>query len=58
MKSRRSEVSVNSKNESGSSGLHEAAWAGHLELCELLLLEGAEAFQAFRSLLEPFRSFL
>eukprot|EP00435_Cladocopium_sp_Y103_P035589 s912_g9.t1 len=37
-----SQVCASSKNESGSTPLHEAAWSGHLEICALLLEKGAE----------------
>ncbi|OLP89651.1 Ankyrin repeat and KH domain-containing protein mask [Symbiodinium microadriaticum] len=37
------QVSANAKNESGSTPLHEAAFAGHVEVCAVLLAHGAEA---------------
>ncbi|CAE7476433.1 ankrd52 [Symbiodinium natans] len=36
------EVSASAKNESGSTPLHEAAFAGHVEVCQALLANGAE----------------
>eukprot|EP00931_Biecheleriopsis_adriatica_P047660 TRINITY_DN27496_c0_g2_i1.p1 TRINITY_DN27496_c0_g2~~TRINITY_DN27496_c0_g2_i1.p1 ORF type:complete len:186 (+),score=32.56 TRINITY_DN27496_c0_g2_i1:24-560(+) len=43
VKSMLHQVSPASPNESGSTPLHEAAYGGHLEVCELLLAARAEA---------------